>query len=127
MIEWTRSTFVIVRKKFGLIGSNIDVRWALAFATFARKTEIHRFFDSFVMPTALKQLALEHLEKQMRAPTGAVDLFPRHLITRAYGSSISLEAGADTDTTLGRFFKRPLVIRKAKMRLYLRRIIISPE
>src|ERR1700751_1063702 len=105
MIEWRRSTFVIVRKTFALIASNIDVRWALAFATFARKTEIHRFFDSFVMPTALKQLALEHLEKQMRASTRTMDLFPSHLITRTHGSSIRLAAGADTDTTLGRFLK----------------------
>src|ERR1700751_3255505 len=105
MIQWTRSTFVIVRKKFGFIGSDIDVRRALALAAFARKTEIQRFFDSFIMPTALKQLALEHLEKQMRAFTCAMDLFPSHLITRAHSSSIRLAAGADTDTTLGRFFK----------------------
>src|SRR6202045_5432662 len=105
MVERTGSTLVIVREKLRFIGRNVDVGWAFALTPFTRETEVHRFFNCLIPPTALEQFALKHFKKQMRSTSSRMDLLPCHLIARTHRSSISLAAGTYTNTPLGRLFQ----------------------
>jgi hypothetical protein len=50
-----------VRQELGAIGRHVHVRGAFGLAGFAGKTEIERFFNVFVLPAILNDLALQLL------------------------------------------------------------------
>src|ERR1700720_5010375 len=89
--------FVVVRKEFRPVSSNIDVRRALGFARFTRETQIERLFDVLVFPAVAQHFALEQFKEKVRAPTRTVFLFSRGHVTWAHGAAFALPARSKPD------------------------------
>src|SRR5205823_4245793 len=90
---------VIVREKFGLIGGNIHVHWTIAFAAFAGKTQIERFFHRLIVPGALQRIAVHHFKKEMAAAPRGVHFFAGHTIAGTHGLAFHAPAFAHAHTT----------------------------
>ena len=85
-----------MRKKFGLIGGDIHVHRTIAFAAFAGETQIERFFNRLVVPSALQRIAVHHFKKQMAAAPRGVHFFAGHTVAGTHG--LAFHAPAFTHT-----------------------------
>ena len=59
----THFMFIIMGKKFRFQCGHVHIYGAIAFAAFAGKTQVKRFFYIFVLPPIIKYVALQHFEK----------------------------------------------------------------
>ncbi len=56
------AVFIVVVKEFRFVGRHIDVHRAVAFATFARETEVERFLHGVAAPTGIERITFEHFK-----------------------------------------------------------------
>src|SRR5438105_1783886 len=123
----TQTAFVVVRKKLSLVNRHIHLHRTLAFAAFARETQIQRFFDFFTLPTIGNRFAANHFAQQTRAPTRRVFLFECHHITWTHRSTFVLTTDAGANTTFGCRRETLMIVRKSKLRVDLWWIPVRPE
>ncbi len=115
-MQWPRVFLVVVRQEFGAICRDVHVGRALALAGLTRQAQVERFLDALVLPAAVDDIALQHLEQHVRAAPGAVLLFERHHVARAHHAGVLLAALADADAAQRGLRHRPAVIRKLEVR-----------
>ena len=63
-----------MRQKLGFVGRNIHLNRAIAFASFACQAKVESLLDCFAFPSIFENVALHHVEKQMRSAAGGVFL-----------------------------------------------------
>src|SRR5690606_10128046 len=96
-----------------------------ALAPFARKTQVEGALDLLALPAALDDVALEHLEEQVRAAAGGVLFLARDHVARAHGAAALAPARADTDAAQGRVAEVAAVLGEGKARLHRRRLVLA--
>ena len=85
----------MLAEELGLVGRHVDVHRAVALAALAGQAEVQRLLDVLVPPAALQRVALEHLEKEPRPPTGRVRLLAQEATpvrVQMKGDSVELVA-----------------------------------
>src|ERR1022692_3482259 len=83
------TAFVVVRKKLGFVGGNVDADRAIAFASFAGEAEVERLLDFFAAPAVaddpiFSALALGHLPEQVGTASGGVLFVVRGAVAGAH-------------------------------------------
>ena len=114
-------------EKLGLICRQIHTYRAIAFAAFAGKTQIKRFFYLFALPSIPNDFAFCHLPEQVCAPAGGVLLFARHAKAGTHHPAFVTPALPHSYTSLSGAGKAAMILRKLKGGLRLPRPIIRPE
>src|SRR5580704_3656275 len=98
-VRWASLALVVVRQKLSSVGGDINICRAFRFACFARQTQIERFLDVFIMPSARDHFALQQLKQHMSTATCAVLFFQGHHVTRAHRTAILLATLSQSQTT----------------------------
>ena len=93
------AAFIVVRKKFGFVGGEVDAYRTLAFAALAGEAEIERFFYFFAAPAVANDFPLRHFPEQVGATAGAVFFFARGAIAGAHQATFFAAALAYADAT----------------------------
>src|SRR5262249_9170511 len=84
------AAFPIMRKKFRSVRRDIYIHRAIAFAAFARQTEIKRLFHFFTLPAIRQNFRARHLPEQMRAAARRMLFLTCHHVARTHRVLLAL-------------------------------------
>src|ERR1700679_3440451 len=98
-MERAALALVVVRQELRFVGCEIDVCRALRFARLTGETQVERFLDLLVPPTAVDHFTLKHFEEHMGAAARTMLFFERHHVTGAHRTAVKLAAGPKSDAS----------------------------
>src|SRR5579872_2340404 len=119
--------FIIMRKKLGLVGRDIDADGTVALATFASQTQIKRFFYVLITPAVFNDITFGHLPEQVSAAAGGMFFFSRYPETGAHYAAVVVPALADANTTQCGSRKAAFILGKLEVRLRFPGMMVCAE
>ncbi len=130
-VNWTNSSFPVVRQEFGFVGGHVHVDRAVAFAAFACQTKVERFLDMFIAPSIADHVAMHHLPEQVGPAAGRVHFFARdhvawaHSVLRAF--AVFTAAFSHSHTTQCGMREAAMIVGKLEIGGRIPGMVISSE
>ena len=123
----TQASFMVVRKKLGLVSGQVNAHRAIALAAFAGEAKIKRLFHGLVAPAVPDHVALRHLPQQVGAAAGGVLFVAGHAKARTHYAAFIVAAFPDSDAAQSGACQAALVFGKLEMSLRLPGIVSGAQ